>query len=118
MFKVPEKCRITHGRMASHPSIGNNGAFQMLINGRTSLFALASDGGGWEHVSVHAVSDNKPRTPTWAEMCKIKDLFWDKEDTVVQFHPKESEYVNIHNHVLHLWREKDVEYKLPPQELV
>lgn len=37
-------------------------------------------------------------------MCQVKDLFWDPEDWVVQFHPAHSEYVNNHPGVLHLWR--------------
>ena len=37
-------------------------------------------------------------------MCFIKDLFWDGEDVVVQYHPAKSEYVNIANFCLHLWR--------------
>lgn len=49
-------------------------------------------------------STGTDRTPTWAEMCKIKGIFWDDEDCVVQFHPPKSEYVNNHPHVLHLWR--------------
>src|SRR5580658_4748259 len=45
----------------------------------------------FEHVSVSLAH----RCPTWEEMCKIKDLFWDDEDVVVQFHPAKSEYVNF-----------------------
>jgi hypothetical protein len=34
----------------------------------------------------------------------VKDLFWELEDWVVQFHPAQSEYVNHHPGCLHLWR--------------
>ena len=41
----------------------------------------------------------------------VKDIFWDAEETVVQIHPKESEYVHSvgvgkekRENVLHLWR--------------
>lgn len=54
----------------------------------------------FEHVSVSLAH----RTPTWEEMCIVKDLFWDTEDTVVQFHPPKSEYVNLSKNCLHLWR--------------
>ena len=54
-----------------------------------------------EHVSVKGPKD----TPRWETMCVIKDLFWDDEDEVIQYHPKKSEYVNMHKNVLHLWRE-------------
>lgn len=69
---------------------------------------------GWEHVSVSHAS----RTPTWDEMCFIKDLFWDAEDVVVQFHPKKSEYVNLSKNCLHLWRKIGEEFPTPSSILV
>ena len=75
---------------------------------------IAYDGQGWEHVSVSL----SHRTPNWREMCFIKDLFWDEEDVVIQYHPKKSEYVNLHNNYLHLWRPIGVELPTPPKELV
>jgi hypothetical protein len=68
---------------------------------------------GWDHVSV-----SRPRiTPNWREMCFVKDLFFEEEETVIQFHPPHSQYVNNHLLVLHLWRHKDG-HMLPPAELV
>lgn len=37
-------------------------------------------------------------------MHSVKELFWDDEDVVIQFHPKKSEYVNNHAGCLHLWQ--------------
>jgi hypothetical protein len=54
------------------------------------------------------------RTPTWKEMAFVKDLCWDGEDEVIQFHPRKSEYVNVHQHVLHLWRSLDHPIPTPP----
>lgn len=54
----------------------------------------------FEHVSVSLAN----RCPSWAEMCRVKELFWDDEDVVVQFHPKKSQYVNNMPFCLHLWR--------------
>lgn len=51
-------------------------------------------------------------------MCKVKDLFWDEEDVVVQFHPRKSEYVDNHKYCLHLWRKAGVDIETPPLELV
>lgn len=93
---------------------------------RTWFFVIASDGAHWDHVSVslrkyarNPVSSHQmERTPTWEEMCWIKDLFWDKEQAVIQFHPPESEYVSIHDYVLHLWRPQQHEVITPPPELV
>ena len=68
----------------------------------------------WEHVSVSLPN----RTPNWREMSFIKDLFWHGEETVLQFHPKESEYVDIHPNCLHLSKKDGVEHELPPMALV
>lgn len=73
-----------------------------------------SFGDGWDHVSIAYPN----RCPTWDEMCKVKDLFFDKDETVVQFHPKKGEYVNLHPYCLHLWRQQGSEFELPAQRLV
>lgn len=119
MFKVPEKNRITGKHpLSSDSSYGNNGAFKISFSIRTTAFVIASSGEGWEHVSVHVVSDGKQRTPTWSEMCKIKDMFWDEEDCVIQYHPPKSMYVNQHKHTLHLWKPIGVEIPIPETYLV
>jgi hypothetical protein len=106
VFHVPENYRIIFGRIGSDNSFGNNGAFLIpspkITNRR--LFIIASDGLGWEHVSIHAQKGEEDFTPYWDEMCFVKDLFWDEEDVVMQLHPKKSEYVNNHPNTLHLWR--------------
>ena len=61
---------------------------------------------GWEHVSV---SPYGGKTPTWDDMCEVKDMFWSDEEAVIQIHPKKSEYVNIKENCLHLWRNKEME---------
>lgn len=83
----------------SSRSDGNNGAFHVPCNGIT-LRVIASDGGGWEHVSV-SLPD---RTPTWEEMCHVKQLFWHDGEVVIQYHPSKDDYVNCHQYCLHLWR--------------
>ena len=120
MFHVPHKSRITHGAMGSGDWAGNNGAFQIWLSNRTDAMVVASDGQGWEHVSVRMVdkSTGQDRTPTWAEMCKIKDIFWDAEDCVIQYHPAKSEYVNNHPNVLHLWRPTEHVIPTPDSMLV
>jgi hypothetical protein len=120
MVHVPEAHRITTGRYTgSSPALGNNGAFRLPpIRGGRQLFIIASDGAGWEHVSVHVLDGKKMHTPTWSEMCHVKDLFWDREDLVIQYHPPESQYVNNHPHTLHLWRPTEQEIPAPPSYLV
>ena len=109
MFHVPEKYRIKSGPNGSDRSYGNNGAFEI---GRLRI--IASDGEGWEHVSI-SLSD---RVPRWNEMCKVKDLFWDEEDCAIQFHPPKSMYVNCHPNCLHLWRPIGIDLPVPPSFLV
>lgn len=100
-------------------TFGNNGAFVLPPKiGKRQLYIIASDGMGWEHVSVHAYEGKKTRTPTWDEMCHVKNLFWDAEDVVMQLHPRRSEYVNNHQHVLHLWRPTEQAIPEPPSILV
>lgn len=103
-----EAGRVKSGPMASKPEDGNNGAFWIKYRNH-KIFVIASDGAGWDHVSASLAG----RCPTWREMCHIKTLFWSEEETVVQFHPKKSEYVNRHPFTLHLWKNQAFDYQLP-----
>ena len=77
---------------------------------------IISGGSGdrWEHVSVSC----EDRTPTWDEMASVKALFWGDEETVLQFHPKRSEYINHHPYCLHLWKQRRKNHPLPPAKLI
>jgi hypothetical protein len=118
-FRVPEHYRLRTGRLASDSVNGNNGAFHIPAprgSTRVPLFAIASDGMGWEHVSVSPVGFK--RCPTWEEMSYVKSLFWDDGDCVIQFHPPKSEYVNNHAYCLHLWRPTEATIPMPDSILV
>lgn len=92
-----------------------NGVFRNIpLPSGAKACVVISNGGGWEHVSVSI----KGRCPRWQEMCYIKDLFFEDEEEVVQFHPKKSEYVNVHNTCLHLWRPTTGDILTPPQIFV
>jgi len=117
-MNVPEQYRLTTGPQATSRYDGNNGIFIIPLSNRSKAIAICSDGLGWEHVSVRILCQGDSRTPTWAEMCKIKTLFWGPEDWVIQYHPAESEYVNNHPHVLHLWRPVGVQFPTPPSIMV
>jgi hypothetical protein len=107
-----------------HPDLGpsafgENWGYFRIDTPNGILRVLASDGSeaiehGWEHVSVSLGF----RCPMWAEMCLVKDLFWDEEETVLQFHPPKSNYVNYHPYTLHLWKQIGVDAKLPPTNLI
>lgn len=44
----------------------------------------------------------------------MKDMFWDEDDVVIQFHPRKADYVNNHLNTLHLWRPIWSVLPLPP----
>lgn len=106
MFHVPEKYRIPGH---DYGDSGNNGCFAYK-----RLRTIASDSEGWEHVSISLPG----RTPRWNEMCKVKNLFWDKEDCVIQYHPPEADYIRDHPNILHLWRPIGITLPMPPVYLV
>lgn len=91
-----------------------NGIFNIPLPSREVASVVISNGGGWEHVSVSL----KGRCPRWQEMCYIKSLFWDDEEVVIQYHPKKSEYINLHPYCLHLWKPIGIEIPTPPKEMV
>jgi hypothetical protein len=108
-------CRIAGGPYASTPMDGFSGAFTVIVC-HEWLRIIASDGYGWRHVSVSRRDSHKP--PTWEMMCAVKDLFWEAEDWVVQFHPARSEYINNHPGCLHLWQCMDRLQPTPESALV
>ena len=57
---------------------------------------------GYEHVSISP--KHKFRIPSWEDMCILKDIFFEAEEEAYQIHPKKSEYVNISENCLHLWK--------------
>jgi len=68
----------------------------------------------WDHISVSVEN----RCPTWAEMTYVKDIFFTEDETVFQFHPPKSQYVNFHPYTLHLWKPLLVKIPLPPKVMV
>jgi hypothetical protein len=92
------------------------GCFKIRSKG-ARLQVIASCGAPdypWEHVSVRG----QGCCPTWEQMSNVKNLFWGSDECVVQFHPAEKDYVNIHPHVLHLWACPNIKFPMPPKEMV
>ena len=81
--------------------IALDGTYTDPVTRKTWKFVF-SDDPTFEHLSVS--SHNK--TPDWDTMCKLKEIFFQDEEECVEFHPKKSEYLNLHEHCLHIWRYK------------
>lgn len=102
---TPESPRIVPPTLVSaNPPLGQE----------RKLSIIFSCNEGWEHVSVSLPN----RCPTWAEMCLVKELFWEDDEAVMQLHPPKADYVNCHPYCLHLWRPLVGQIPLPPKELV
>lgn len=69
---------------------------------------------GWEHLSVSTPS----RTPTWDDMCLLKDVFWNTDEVCMQIHPQKEKYVNNHKYCLHIWKPINQNIPTPPTILV
>jgi hypothetical protein len=91
----------------------NNGAF-VIPYGGSLLRILASNGGGWDHISVSL----EDRIPNWYEMEHVKRLFFKDNEIAVQYHLPSKDHINIHPNVLHLWRPHKLVMPLPPKDYV
>lgn len=112
---APHICAIT--RIQGMPTETYGAAIDLFGFQGTVIFGFNED--GWEHVSVS--HSNKRILPTWEDMCRIKDLFWNKNETVVQIHPSEKQYVHgvgawKDSNVLHLWRPVNAEWQKMEEE--
>ena len=113
-----DRHRMRHSVLGNSLPGENVGYFEVPTqNGLLRI--IASDGEtpfeeGWEHVSVTMDA----RYPTWGEMQQVKEIFWGADETVLQFHPSCSDYVNHRSFCLHLWRQREKSQKLPPQQLI
>ena len=96
-------------------TIGNDegGWYEIPFEGRT-LIVVSSLAMGWDHVSVSL----KNRCPNWREMCHIKDLFWNDDEVVIQYHPAKKDYINNCATCLHLWKPQDQVVPTPPTIMV
>jgi hypothetical protein len=75
---------------------------------------IASNGEGWDHVSVSVAG----RTPTWAEMEYVKRMFFKPTEVAMQLHVPVDDHINIHPNVLHIWRPHHATIPLPPKIMV
>ncbi len=117
---IPERLEDGRHPDLSDPSYGLNGLFEVMGPCSTVLRIIANDAStpdaqGWEHVSVSTWR----RCPNWPEMCFVKNLFWDEEELVIQYHVPISKHINNHPFVLHLWRDTiNPHPRMPPARAV
>lgn len=111
---------LTHLDQYRKPFFGmmgdeHNGAFEIEI-GKQTFYIIASNGGGWDHVSI--TPKTAERCPKWNEMCTVKDLFFKEDEEVMQLHPAKENHINNHPYCLHLWRPQKEKIPLPPRVMV
>ncbi len=110
-------CRdMSRAVMDHYGSTGDStcGVFKLRPGHGLTLRIVASIDNNWEHVSV----STEGRCPTWEEMHMVKRMFFADEETVMQLHPPESVYLNVHPFCLHLWRPVGQEIPRPPAWMV
>lgn len=103
---IPAKLEEARLLNLSSPDMGLTGAFSLMGPTGAEIHIVANDAShplaeGWEHVSVSC----RNRCPNWIEMCWVKDLFWQDEELVLQFHVPRSQHINNNPNVLHMWRD-------------
>lgn len=111
---------INHIRADSSEHYGSdgdsgNGVFMVTSKiDHSKLVVVASNGGGWDHVSV----SHRKRVPNWYEMEQIKAMFFQDDETCMQLHVPATDHINNHPNVLHLWRPHEVAIPRPPSIMV
>jgi hypothetical protein len=99
------------------PDMGNAICGAFVVRSRIepkALRILASNGDGWDHVSVSLVS----RCPRWAEMEQVKRMFFLPDEVAMQLHVPASDHISVHPYCLHLWRPHEGAIPLPPPAMV
>ncbi len=112
-YRITDKDRLwfTQGDAGD----GNLGMFEVpSCTDRGVLRVIASNGDGWDHVSV----SRKNRCPNWPEMSQIAAMFFRDNETAMQLHVPASDHVNNHPHCLHWWRPHGVEVPRPPAIMI
>jgi|SRR5262245_16916740 len=90
-----------------------NGHFYVPCNGAL-LMVIASNGGGWDHVSV----SRPARIPSWTEMEFVKRTFFKDDEVAMQLHVTPADHINLNPNVLHIWRPHEDTIPLPPDYYV
>lgn len=98
----PLKEILENSKIWNYTPFPMNSAFIKLPDCGTCSVIWGDNEEGYEHVSVSP--KKKFNTPTWNDMCVLKDIFFEDDEEVYQIHPKKSEYINVVENCLHLWK--------------
>lgn len=90
------------------------GKVKVINDIEKALHFCFSWGCGFEHLSV----STPIKTPTWEQMQKMKEIFWNDDEVCMQLHPKKEDYVNNMPYCLHIWKPIDKEIPTPPSIMV
>jgi len=114
LFELPSWVKRVHHHSGEWGDEGN-GCFILKSNknNKEILRVIASSQEGWDHVSVSL----EYRCPVWKEMEFVKKLFMG-DVVAYQLHLPESDHINCHPYVLHIWRPWNKEIPLPPKDHV
>ena len=98
---------IKHNNVKLEKQGEDGGVFWIKI-GTSEFCIVASFGDGWDHISASIY--NKDRCPKWSEMCEIKDILFNENETVVQYYQAKNDH-----YWMHIWRPQNVELPKPPK---
>lgn len=104
-------------RVSLNGHIGDEtcGMFEIKLKCSSLTFrVIASSECGWHHVSVSTSN----RCPKWNEMCEIKDMFFERDEMVIQYHMPENDNINLHQYCLHMWKPTEEKVPVPPSWMV
>ena len=115
-MKTVEEILSYKGIYSEKLNIGDDGIKGFILVNRIDMSFVASWGGGWDHVSVAPIK--RYIVPDWNTMCKVKQIFFKPDETAIEIHPSEEQYVDNLSNCLHLWRANDKDMVLPPSFMV
>jgi len=96
--------------LRAEPWGGDVGLLVETEDGARMLVSAADfQGYDWIHASV----SRRGRTPSYADLVRLKELAFGPDRYAYQVFPPESKHVNIHPNCLHLWGRLDGTQALP-----